>query len=125
MSSICSIGGSIVVFSTLSCACYFLSHSFSSISFIYGSPISSSHSYTLSLKRFVHSSSTFLFLETAIISIHTLPLCTSSGILGLLLNCKSCIYAMNPFMTPPIFNNYSSIVASITRGSFGTSLYNY
>jgi hypothetical protein len=115
----------VVTFSAASCAYSCTSLRLASMAFIFGSPMSSVHTCALSLQSFVHSSYIFLILTTFVISILTLPSCTSSGVLRMLLGCKSWIFSLKPFMNSLIFDNCSSIVASITEGTSGTYLYNF
>jgi hypothetical protein len=74
-----STSGSVVTFSSTLCTYSCTSLSLASMAFIFGSPMRYVHTYALSSQSFVHSSSTLLMLETIVVSILTLPSCTSGG----------------------------------------------
>jgi hypothetical protein len=71
MSTIHSTGGNVFTFSATSLACSCASRSLASTTFIYGFPMSSSHTLVLSSKIIAHSSSNFLILETTLFTFWT------------------------------------------------------
>jgi hypothetical protein len=125
MVSIRSTGGNVVAFSVASLACSCAAHSLASTTCISGSPMSSSQTLALSSQRHAHSSSNFLILATVIVVVHSLPSRTSGGMPGVVCCWRSWTCSQNLFITSPIFNNCSSMVASMTRGTSGTCLYNF
>jgi hypothetical protein len=103
----------------------YASLNFFSTSFISGSSTKSIQICMLSSHNFLHSSSTFLMLAMISFFIISLPTRSFGGVPDVLHNCRSSIFDQNPLMNLPIFNIFSSIVASTIIGASGISMYNF
>jgi hypothetical protein len=122
---ICSSSGRVFILSDTFWAFSWASLNLAYITFIYENSTKSFHICVLSSQCFTDSSSTFLMLAMTIIVIFSLPVHSSSGILGVVHNFRSTIFYQKPLMTLPIFNACCSVVASTTIETFSVSLYNF
>jgi hypothetical protein len=104
-----------------SCVLLILSSNYFSFGFI----VSSVQMCVLSLHILMHSYSNILIFSTNVCFVLSLCSLSSGGVPGTMHTSSSVIFVLSPLMTSPIFDTCSSIMASTTIGTSGTSFYNF